>query len=153
LYRDTFNLQWGCYTFKFNDEAGNGMGWWAATSEGNGTLRILNATSPIKLYKTYNTDFGNFVQLNFRVQYALGTNEQFIDEQTVAVYPNPATNQISIEGFEVKSAILMDVTGKQIQTYEAGNTLQLNQVPTGMYLLQLVNQHQQKVIKKVAIAQ
>jgi hypothetical protein len=153
LYRDTFNLQWGCYTFRFNDEAGNGMGWWAATSEGNGTIRILNATSPIKLYKSYNTDFGNFVQLNFRVQYALGTNEQLIDEQTVAVYPNPATDQISIEGFEVKSAVLMDVTGKQIQTYLAGNTLQLNQVPTGIYLLQLVNQHQQKVIKKVAIAQ
>lgn len=54
LHRDTIELGYGCYTFKFNDEAGNGLGWWATPSDGTGSIRLLEI--PIKVIKTFATD-------------------------------------------------------------------------------------------------
>jgi hypothetical protein len=152
-YRDTFNLQWGCYTLNLVDSADNGLAWWAASSEGNGSIRILTANTPIKVLRSFNGDFGSFTRLNFRVQYALGVNEQTIDASTVTVFPNPANTAFSIGGFDATQAVIMDVTGRVVSAVEVNaNTISVNQLPIGVYVLQLSNAKGQQVMKKVTIA-
>lgn len=152
LYRDTFNLQWGCYSLNFVDSAGNGLGWWAASSEGTGMLRIRTATSPIRIFTSFNTDFGSSVKLNFRVQFPLATTEQLIDATQVNVFPNPAQTEIVIDGFDADNAVITDITGRVIQTSKLTSaSISVSEIPVGVYMLQLTNNKGQQVIKKITI--
>lgn len=153
LHRDTFNLGWGCYTFEFKDEGGNGLAWWAASSEGSGYLRIRNVGTPAKIFRSFNADFGSFVQMNFTTQYPLGQSEKFVTAEQVEVYPNPATKEVNISGFEVKEVMLMDVTGRMLNVSGIeGNRIDVSNVPSGVYFLQLTNKSGQLITKKLTIA-
>jgi hypothetical protein len=86
------------------------------------------------------------VELGFGI-YRSGTTaveEQIIASQ-ISIYPNPANNQISINGLTatINKLTLYTVTGQQVQTAElpAGkSTLLLNeQVTSGMYLVVIEN--------------
>lgn len=152
LHRDTFSLGWGCYTFEFKDNGGNGLAWWAASGDGSGYLRIRNVGTPAKIFKTFNADFGSFVQLNFTVQHPLGQTESLIDANEVEVYPNPASNEVSVSGFEVKEALLLDVTGRMVKAFnEGGSQLNITQIPAGVYFLKLTDRRGQHVTKKLTI--
>ena len=153
MHRDTFNLGWGCYSFKFNDEGGNGLGWWAASSQGNGLLRIVEIGSPIKIIRTFGLDFGSFTHLNFRVQHPVGVdNQNLIDAETIKIYPNPAQDVIHIDGIEATHLKIFDLTGKLIKTDLTGNTIDVKDLGDGMYLLELTLNNGQVVAKKVSIS-
>ncbi len=153
MHRDTFDLGWGCYTFKFNDEAGNGLGWWATPGEGNGLLRMVEVGSPIKIIRTFSLDFGNFTQLNFRVQHPVGIDKQnLIDASSIKVYPNPAQDVIYVEGVEYVTASILDLSGKLLKDGLTGNNIDVHELNTGFYLLQLTHQNGQQFTKKIAIS-
>lgn len=152
MHRDTFDLGWGCYTFKFNDEAGNGLGWWATPGEGNGLLRMVEIGSPLKIIRTFSLDFGNFTHLNFRVQHPVGIDKQhLIDASSIKVYPNPAQDVVYIEGIEVTSATIFDLTGKLIKDGLRGNNIDVHDLNTGFYLIQLTHQNGQQFTQKITI--
>jgi hypothetical protein len=149
LHRDTITLGFGCYTFKMNDDGGNGLGWWAAPGEGNGSLRMVTP-APIQVLKSFSTDFGSFTQLNFRVEHAVGLTETTINEALIQVYPSPANTSLTVEGIDFSLATLITVTGKQIQQYTPGQ-LDVSQIPTGIYILQLQTHDGQVYSRKVSI--
>ena len=69
------------------------------------------------------------------------------------IYPNPATDNISLTQAEVVSRIeLMNVLGKQIKTMETnGNSkLDISDLRSGMYLLNLIDKNN-KIIKTVRL--
>lgn len=153
LYRDTFNLGFGCYTFKFIDTENNGLYWWAAQSDGTGSLRIQNVGSPIQIYKTFTTDFGSFQQLNFRVQNPVGVANQLLNTALVQVYPNPANNLIMVDGMQVTKAEVMDVTGKVMGVFQNPTSgIDVTTFPNGIYLIKLTDNNHQIVVKKISIA-
>jgi hypothetical protein len=152
LHRDTINLGFGCYTFKFIDTEGNGLGWWAAQSEGTGSLRIQNVGSPIQIFRTFTTDFGSFQQLNFRVQHAVGIEEELLKSDAVKLYPNPANNLVTIEGMDVLKAEITDASGKVISTYHHPvSGVDISNIPAGIYFIKLTNSNRQSVVKKLSI--
>ena len=152
LHRDTFNLGFGCYTFKFIDTEGNGLAWWAAQSDGTGSLRIQNVGSPIQIFKTFTTDFGSFQQLNFRVQHAVSVEEELLNSDAVKLYPNPANNLVTIEGMDVLKAEITDASGKVISNYHHPvSGLDISNIPAGIYFIRLTNSNRQSVVKKLSI--
>ena len=94
-YRDTFDLEPGCYEFQLLDEGQDGLSWWANTSQGNGTLRFRNGSNGI--IKTFNPDFGGEVFQQFVVQApaaALKPEKALAD---LLIFPNPAGNKLNFE--------------------------------------------------------
>lgn len=158
LHRDTITLGFGCYTFKFNDdnvdgEGNNGLGWWAAAAEGNGSLRLVSF-NPTKVHRSFSLDFGTFTQLNFRVQHSVGLLDYSILTSDVIVYPSPANDVIYIEGIDFEKAILYTISGKQIATFNNLTTgMDVKSIPTGIYILALTTANNQTIKKKISIQQ
>ena len=66
FYADTFRLKPGCYTLKVMDAGGDGLDFWANPEGGYGYVRIADGKG--KLIKAFNSDFGNDIFHQFRVQ-------------------------------------------------------------------------------------
>lgn len=86
----------------------------------------------------------------------VGTNE-IIKKDQVLVFPNPATNILNIEFADISATfqiILYDVYGKKVMKSQGINSksmkLQTNEIPDGIYIIEIINNNQ-KVIEKVII--
>lgn len=69
-------------------------------------------------------------------------------DNELIVYPNPATEYIRIEG-EYNKATLMDVSGKVISTTPSNTIIPVNNLPEGMYLLEVTTLKGKEVHKVV----
>lgn len=69
-------------------------------------------------------------------------------DNELIVYPNPATEYIRIEG-EYSKATLMDVNGSVISTTPNNTIVPVNNLPAGMYLLEVITQKGKEVHKIV----
>jgi len=70
---------------------------------------------------------------------SIGVNEISIGN-SFSVYPNPAKNQLTIDGGELKveSINILDITGKTINTVvSTNNTIDVSSLSQGMYFLQI----------------
>ena len=79
-------------------------------------------------------------------------------DQEVSVFPNPASHQLTVrypEGAEYLR--LMDINGRNVRTVSANNLegpsvrLQVDDLPTGIYVLDLITKEGKRTIKKVRI--
>ena len=115
-YKDTVRLSYGCYTFRLDDAGEDGLSWWANSAAGSGFARIRRADASGFL-KTFNADFGSFLQEDFTVGGALGTFKPAKQEAVVKVFPNPADEQAFLQ-------ILLDRPEQvQIQTFSIDGRL------------------------------
>jgi hypothetical protein len=152
--RDTFNLSYGCYSFDFKDDQGNGLSFWAAPNDGSGSVRFVKI--PIAILKTFNSDFGSFLNYNFRVSSQVGIKEQDFLLRT-NVYPNPANTVLHIETTSpLSSATLTTLEGRMVRLYSKSDLdnseLNLLELPVGVYLLKLASAHGETKVHKVVIA-
>ena len=66
-----------------------------------------------------------------------------VDNKELKVYPNPATNQVTIEGLALQNAriVLYDVAGRAVLVASGnasnGQTLDLSGLEAGSYLIQI----------------
>ncbi|HVX00979.1 MAG TPA: T9SS type A sorting domain-containing protein, partial [Candidatus Babeliaceae bacterium] len=89
-----------------------------------------------------------------KVNYGYNEGISAIEDLGVSVYPNPATDELNITtqalGISYK---LMSITGVSLQNgllNQGNNTIPVNNIATGMYLLQLTdNSGAMKVTKIV----
>lgn len=65
-YTDTFRLKPGSYLLKITDAGGDGLDFWANPEGGYGYARLGNSKG--KLIKAFNSDFGNDIIHQFRIQ-------------------------------------------------------------------------------------
>lgn len=134
----------------------------AGKVEGNGTTTNINsyqfidagafakANSDVLYYRLKQVDFnGDFAYSEIRV---VRQNEAEL-KQSVAAYPNPFHNELFVQlnnadiGCEMR---LMDVTGKTwyAQTAKVGvQTIKVNELPAGVYFLQVVSKTATTTIK------
>lgn len=119
-YMDTVNLPMGCYTFVMDDDGCDGISWWANSAGGTGTIQFVKMAN-LGSVKSFSGDFGCQLVERFTVGYLLNTNEINKAEKQIGVYPNPASDKVSVSFSnptdQVKYRIL-DISGKIIDQKE-----------------------------------
>jgi hypothetical protein len=142
-YFDSLTLATGNYSFYFFDEGENGINFWATPADGAGTLAFrknrLNTGTPLK---TFNPDFGRFVQYDFSVIGPSSVSDAGERQKMLRVYPNPAHDQLTIdltgyEGEKFKYSIV-SYSGKRMATGELrSNAIDIAKLSSGHYTLVL----------------
>jgi hypothetical protein len=145
IYRDTFTLQNGCYTFRLKDAGENGLTWWAAPDDGNGVIRIQSETG--KILKGFNADFGAEVLFNFSTGWAMTVPEAEVPK-ALAVYPSPAETVLTIDlasiqaekgRLEVLSANGGIIVSGDVNTaQEQYVRLNINGLASGLYIVRFI---------------
>lgn len=156
-YSDTLYLPDGCFTLVLDDAGNNGLSWWAATGQGNGTLNITDATTGTTL-KTFEPDFG--AQIFYAFTTVFGLNITGVDlEKSAAVYPNPNNGSftVQLQGFNGKVALeLTNVVGQTVWKTDMqclGSTVKQHfstGLAPGVYLLQM-SSGKARTVKKLVI--
>lgn len=151
-YRDTFDLAYGCYQFNVYDTGDDGIDFWA-NSDGTGFVRFRQVGGGV--VKNFEGDFGKSIEYNFTIDFPL-SYEELHDTYSVAVYPNPATNQFFVEAGSISEADI-EIVNAQGQLVEIPMNNSLDQIsfdssnlPTGIYLVK-VNYRGKLQTKKVVI--
>lgn len=166
IIRDTITLSYGCFTFNFTDfneslGGGNGLSWWASSPpQGSGSVRFITyGTSPINVLKTFNPDFGNFLNFNFRSGTTVGIVEKTMNlNNEVQVYPQPAADVLHLQSEKILliQGTLLSMDGRVIKTFskeEVGSgTLHTGEITTGFYLLTLDGANGEHLVKKIVLA-
>jgi len=68
------------------------------------------------------------------------------ENQSLAIYPNPASQSFVINFTEVQEGVkqvrVMDMLGKEVMSLEnpSGNTINIANLPTGMYVVRVLGQ-------------
>ena len=138
-YRDTFDLEPGCYEFQLLDEGQDGLSWWANTAQGNGSLRFRNGSNGI--IKTFNPDCGGEIFQQFVVQAPTAVSKPETTLSDLLIFPNPAGNKLN---FELEMAVsgncvieILDAAGRTVmrrisEGKETGH-LDISSLSPGLY--------------------
>lgn len=97
LYRDTFQLDPGCYRFFVGDRDEDGLTFFA-NNDGSGSV-VLRGLNGSNFYQSFPSNFGTSLEQHFTVGYGVSLAEEQKGPQW-QVYPNPAQEQIFIEALQ-----------------------------------------------------
>lgn len=137
LYRDTFNLSLGCYSLVISDSDDDGINFWA-NSDGNGSAFFREVGGGI--VKTIDPDFGGSSIFNFTVDSPLSF-EELHDSEKLTIFPNPAHNEIFIEGENLGDLefVLINSLGQKVNlnssSTEYRTKLDIASLARGIYTL------------------
>ena len=68
---------------------------------------------------------------------ALGVSDNAV-KSNLKVYPNPATDIVNISANrKIENVTVMDMTGKKVQSFKAGNQINVSSLAKGTYILQV----------------
>jgi hypothetical protein len=163
-YFDTLNLDGGCYKLHVSDAAGDGLQWWANQNQGSGYLQLTNLGLPDQdtvFIEPLPTDFGNFYTYFFSVDYPVGGIGSVPDNvDDVVVYPNPTTDNLSVEVSTVKKGEyvleIFSTTGAKVLedkfsvSFITKKNYSLNGLDSGVYLMKIKgpeSNHTKRIIK------
>src|SRR5690606_6382595 len=95
IYRDTMDLEPGCYTFEFLDTGNDGLSYWANTAQGSGYLRFKENGGP--MIESVEAEFGRSVIRAFSVGDFTSVYDHSPETPVVSVFPNPTKGRLNIE--------------------------------------------------------
>jgi hypothetical protein len=116
IYRDTLQLNSGCYTFHLKDSDDDGLDFFA-NSDGSGYCK-LDRVSGFD-FESFERDFGKEIVHRFRFETSLVTDVSEQPSRRVRIYPNPAENVVKVDaiGFDRNlSYTLFDSFGRKLET-------------------------------------
>ncbi len=124
------NQGYGTYNFPIQEETGAT----AITTYGNDRLLIAGYVEP--------TDPNNFIDIGVMRCYKVQSPNNIHEWQQaeLSVYPNPATDQLYIDGAYQLPYAIYATTGQLLQQGTASGNIAIAQLPAGIYLLQLPQQ-------------
>ncbi len=68
---------------------------------------------------------------------ALGVSDNAV-KSNLKVYPNPATDIVNVSSNKkIENVTVIDMTGKKVQSFKAGNQINVSSLPKGTYILQV----------------
>ena len=73
--------------------------------------------------------------------------DEDIENKTISIFPNPAEGLLNIQGIEQGTFELTDLSGRIVQTGLISNTIEINTVSAGMYLI-ILKDESGSIIKK-----
>lgn len=165
LYKDTFDLLPGSYSFQVFDIYGDGMSDFPL-GQGDGVIQLRRFTgSSTTPYITLEKDFGTRNIRNFLVGYRFGNGEDYaacsaIDHTSVghlnsladqiSIYPNPATNHLFISAeatfTQDISVKIMNMQGQEIlhTNFAASKSatildMDITSIENGIYLVKIAD--------------
>jgi hypothetical protein len=161
VYRDTFHLEPGCYTFVLRDVAEDGLSFFANNS-GTGFARFTRPNNQV--IKTFQADFGSYISMNFMVGTPQLPEPNAVSEVSeplmFEVYPNPTTGKLSVDLALPKAQdVTIEVTnmvGQVIETRKVNNYLShiesfdLSKQPSGFYFVR-IKAGNNSYVKKVVV--
>lgn len=147
-YRDTFQLDPGCYRFVLSDSDCDGLNFLNnGNGDGVGFARMHTTDGTLTLLRTFEADFGCELHQQFTVGYTVGTGK-VIKNAEVSVYPNPANQLLNVDVMVPQAAnVQVDIftaTGQRVlQKNQPSATsqniqLELNELPAGIYLVRVL---------------
>jgi Concanavalin A-like lectin/glucanases superfamily/Peptide-N-glycosidase F, C terminal/Secretion system C-terminal sorting domain len=156
IYRDTIQLNEGCYTFHLKDSDDDGLSFFA-NDDGSGYCK-LDRVSGLD-FENFERDFGK--EIIHRFHFATNLETMVTQQKTshLRVYPNPTSGIARIEaiGFgRAMSYTLYDAFGRKL---EAGNIMRKNETetfelslesrPKGLYFVELMDGYQRGTIRLI----
>ena len=69
------------------------------------------------------------------------------NDSQITIYPNPAKEQIMIEGISPDEIKILNTLGQHIKTIYNTNEIHVSDLPDGLYLLR-ISDHKGKTVKK-----
>lgn len=147
-YKDTFDLEPGCYSIILEDSDHDGIGFWYSSQvegETSGQFRIRQVGG--SYLEFFPADFGRYHRYNFSVGFSVGMDEKELDHE-IAIIPNPNNGEATIEisGFVNEKATLeiLDLTGRKVFSEQMNATndfaeshINLNHIPAGNYIVKI----------------
>ncbi|MBP3840356.1 MAG: T9SS type A sorting domain-containing protein, partial [Chryseobacterium sp.] len=68
---------------------------------------------------------------------ALGVSDNAV-KSNLKVYPNPATDIVNVSSNKkIENITVIDMTGKKVQSFKAGNQINVSSLAKGTYILQV----------------
>lgn len=143
LFQETVELPTdGCYKFVIVDNWGDGL-------QGDGYFKVTDGEGNVIME---GTDFGASVDRTLDVNLSVGTDE-ITQLESMEVFPNPTSGDLMVN-LDLTDKVtntqlrVVDLTGKAIQVQQlgqlnAGNhafNISLDNVPTGIYYVELMNE-------------
>lgn len=116
IYRDTIQLNSGCYTFHLKDSDDDGLDFFA-NNDGSGYCKFDRVSGFD--FESFERDFGKEIIHRFRFETNLQSNIAERPSQRVRVYPNPAENFVKVDvmGFDRElSCTTYDSFGRKLET-------------------------------------
>ena len=100
-------------------------------------------------FRHYNVSDMFYIDID-DISIALGTGIEDHD-MNISVFPNPATNNISVIGDGIQEVQILDINGRTLMTFNEGGQLNIGKLADGMYLVRIVTENgvqMNKIIKK-----
>lgn len=154
IYRDTFYLANGCYSFTMYDSFGDGM----CCYNGNGFFRLIQGLTGTS-YLANTGDFGAYKTVNFTLNAPNSIVENNYSTQLV-VKPNPSNGLITVyfngEKNQIESLEIFDALShriyidSKIELAAEGKQIDLSNYSEGIYLIR-VKQGQKQFTKRIII--
>ncbi|MCU0433432.1 MAG: T9SS type A sorting domain-containing protein [Bacteroidia bacterium] len=151
-YRDTFNLQPGCYRLRIHDMdpfGGDGLSFWANSQGGSGYSRLRRVSNG-GVIRSFPADFGSIIDYSFTVGIVNSVPEPNAAQIIADIYPNPSTNgQFTIALSNAPNAPVnvdvFDATGRLVHAQRSAFSNSQLQIDLGgnaggMYFVKIVGE-------------
>lgn len=142
IYKDTFQLEEGCYELIVYDYGEDGLSWWA-NADGSGWFRVKNIDGVYIM--NFDADFGGKIYQQFTVGNYTPVEELPEQPALCTVYPNPADAEVYIKiklsHLEDVQLTIVDLTGKIIHKENRNRTqselmrIDTSVLPAGAYMV------------------
>ena len=149
-YRDTIQLNAGCYTFHLQDSEGDGLSFFA-NNDGNGTCRFdkVNGSDFIN----FENDFGKEILHSFVWETNLVSVEEIgAQKPTLKIYPNPTSQNATLDASGMDRIVtveIVDLQGKTIQKEIIERRMKNDLIPIetqqlskGLYMIKVSDNYQ-----------
>jgi len=111
----------------------------------NGDAASMGSVAWIKVQANDTSNFYSHTYVFVATKFAAGVSTVVKAEDDVALYPNPARNNVNVvfdAGLNVKNVAIYNMIGKAVKVFRvAGNSakMDINDIPAGIYFVRLVN--------------
>jgi hypothetical protein len=114
---------------------------WGTAGVGSIVLEVFGANNPCRGKDSIAINIG------------LTSNNEIANEITVRIFPNPTKNTLQIEtnGQTIDRAIIYNLEGKIVLQQSYVGTLNTSNLNSGAYILELLNQQNQSVVRKLFV--
>lgn len=159
IYRDTFDLDPGCYSVELYDSDDDGLSFWYSSQvqgETSGSLKIKKVGG--LTVHTADPDFGRYTRFDFTVGYRLGLQESNSQTFNFEIFPNPNSGnfKINLDNFigEKLEIQVYSLSGDLIKTLSYGQQnidglynldINLEDVANGIYFIKVTTEEQTAV--------